>query len=426
MFTLKDNIKFKILYYVILAFVAAFYAIEFGIGHYTNTLVLLMESYCTLCNVLGLIAVVIANKFGAGETAIENLVVWTTNTPVSLSGDPSKLRNTFGWKRYLTLSLLIRYVFLSSSAFSLSLEAIESLTDTENYTKKTDYNLALYVGIAGILLNLFFHSATHDCINYYNTPLKNSSPNVTTNALPNAITDSSTDLKTERVSKSKNCKLKIKAIFSSFIGPIFVVVYSSVAYCDNLYLSAYTDSVLTLLLGAIQLILNFSLMKDSCAILLQKIPDTIDIDHLRTQLLQSFPDVLNVHDLHVWQLTAEKVVSTVHITFKNPAVYPQLTSHLLIFFQRFGIDQATIQPEFLKDDLSRSIQFANVAPSCLIECQTDECKESFCCPTFPQVISRKNKTMFKESVLDGGSVSVKSMKVYGTQQTFLNKSFSCD
>lgn len=61
-------------------------------------------------------------------------------------------------------------------------------------------------------------------------------------------------------------------------------------------------------------------MKESGLILLQTIPDDINIDSLRFQLLQAFPNVVNVHDLHVWQLTADKIISTAHIIFLNPAV----------------------------------------------------------------------------------------------------------
>lgn len=61
-------------------------------------------------------------------------------------------------------------------------------------------------------------------------------------------------------------------------------------------------------------------MKESCLILLQTIPDTINIDSLRSQLIEHFPDIVNVHDLHVWQLTATKVISTAHIIFQNPTV----------------------------------------------------------------------------------------------------------
>lgn len=61
-------------------------------------------------------------------------------------------------------------------------------------------------------------------------------------------------------------------------------------------------------------------MKESCLILLQTIPDTIDIEQFKTDLMKSFTEIVSVHDLHIWQLTASKCVSTAHIIFKNPNV----------------------------------------------------------------------------------------------------------
>lgn len=72
-------------------------------------------------------------------------------------------------------------------------------------------------------------------------------------------------------------------------------------------------------------------VKESCLILLQTIPDTINIEHLRAELLKAFPDIVNVHDLHVWQLTAHKVISTAHIIFQNPKVSTTLNS--MTFFE---------------------------------------------------------------------------------------------
>ena len=61
-------------------------------------------------------------------------------------------------------------------------------------------------------------------------------------------------------------------------------------------------------------------VKEACLILLQTIPNTIDIELFKADLLKSFDDIVNVHDLHIWQLTASKYVSTVHIIFQNPNV----------------------------------------------------------------------------------------------------------
>lgn len=62
------------------------------------------------------------------------------------------------------------------------------------------------------------------------------------------------------------------------------------------------------------------IVKESCLILLQTIPASIDIELFKADLLKTFDDIVSVHDLHIWQLTSSKYVSTVHILFNNPNV----------------------------------------------------------------------------------------------------------
>lgn len=64
----------------------------------------------------------------------------------------------------------------------------------------------------------------------------------------------------------------------------------------------------------------FIIVKESGLILLQTIPNHINIDSLKRELLEAFPGIVNVHDLHVWQLTGQKIISTVHIIFLDPMV----------------------------------------------------------------------------------------------------------
>lgn len=76
------------------------------------------------------------------------------------------------------------------------------------------------------------------------------------------------------------------------------------------------------------------IVKESCLILLQTIPGSIDIDLFKADLLRNFESIVSVHDLHIWQLTASKYVSTVHITFQTPSV--SYHHHLYYFNDDFS------------------------------------------------------------------------------------------
>lgn len=83
-------------------------------------------------------------------------------------------------------------------------------------------------------------------------------------------------------------------------------------------------------------------------ILLQTTPDHIDVAELKSKLLGAFPSVVNVHDLHVWALTPDKVISTAHLVFMNENVYLTLKEPIHNFFIEQGITRVTLQPEFYK------------------------------------------------------------------------------
>lgn len=118
-------------------------------------------------------------------------------------------------------------------------------------------------------------------------------------------------------------------------------------------------------------------------ILLQTIPDTINIDAMKENLMGHFPDIKNVHDFHIWQLTASKVISTVHLIFENPKVYDGIAEQIKEFFLENGVTQVTIQPEFFQHNSSlESLTLSKLPRECLMACQGELCKVNHCCPSY--------------------------------------------
>lgn len=124
-------------------------------------------------------------------------------------------------------------------------------------------------------------------------------------------------------------------------------------------------------------------MKEAASILLQTIPDTIDIHGFQKQILQKFPEIQSIHDLHIWQLTQEKFVSTAHIIFLNPPVYKLIINDILGFFHEKGINIVTIQPEFtnlVSENEAPNEEMKTVADGkCLVACRQIACEEKLCC-----------------------------------------------
>lgn len=62
------------------------------------------------------------------------------------------------------------------------------------------------------------------------------------------------------------------------------------------------------------------LVKWSGLILLQTIPDELNVVSLKSELTSRFRSILNVHSMHVWCLVPGNVVATMHVTFKDHQV----------------------------------------------------------------------------------------------------------
>lgn len=114
-------------------------------------------------------------------------------------------------------------------------------------------------------------------------------------------------------------------------------------------------------------------MKESCLILLQTIPGSIDMNNFEKDLMKKFPEIINFHDLHIWQLTSSKSVSTIHIKFKSQQLYLMIIEEVNNFFAENGISQITIQPEFPSPSSLPS------STECLVKCIGAECLQKTCC-----------------------------------------------
>lgn len=154
------------------------------------------------------------------------------------------------------------------------------------------------------------------------------------------------------------------------------------------------DAVIAVSAVALLSLTIYPMMKESGLILLQTIPKHIDVDILKMSLLQDFPEIRSIHDLHIWCLTSSTIIATCHVSL--PASYTEesylkLSKSMIDFFSREGITSVTIQPEFSDDtELDGSSISTTPAQSprplpkkCLYTCSSSEdgsdCTEFKCC-----------------------------------------------
>ncbi|MRS98079.1 cation diffusion facilitator family transporter [Ralstonia pickettii] len=143
--------------------------------------------------------------------------------------------------------------------------------------------------------------------------------------------------------QSLNVKGAYLEVWSDLLGSVGVIFAAIIIRFTGWQ---WVDSAIAVLIGLWVLPRTWLLLKLSINILLEGVPEDIDLPSVEEALL-SIPGVRSLHDLHVWALTSGKVSLTAHLV-NDPNVnaeaeiLPEVRSRLA---QRFSITHITVQFE---------------------------------------------------------------------------------
>ncbi|MEE6473998.1 hypothetical protein FKM82_010243 [Ascaphus truei] len=132
----------------------------------------------------------------------------------------------------------------------------------------------------------------------------------------------------------------------------------------------YLDPALCVIMVCVLLYTTYPLLKESALILLQTVPNQIDITSLKENL-RRVEGVEAVHELHVWQLAESRIIATAHIKCQDPAAYMDVAKRIKDFFHDAGIHATTIQPEFSNVESGSRISLCEL--SCRTQCAPKQC-----------------------------------------------------
>ena len=106
------------------------------------------------------------------------------------------------------------------------------------------------------------------------------------------------------------------------------------------------DPILALVVVAILLRGAWKVLSESIHILLEGVPDDLDLEVIRDTLTDRVSGVLEVHHLHAWALTSERPMVTLHATVDEVVdEIAAAASIKAVLNESFGIDHSTIQVE---------------------------------------------------------------------------------
>jgi cobalt-zinc-cadmium efflux system protein len=106
------------------------------------------------------------------------------------------------------------------------------------------------------------------------------------------------------------------------------------------------DPILSVLVALLIVRSAWALIERSWHVLMEGTPEGFDVSLLREELLQTVSGVLDVHHVHLWSLTPERPLVTLHATIAAGADHDSVLRSLQkALAERYGIDHATIQLE---------------------------------------------------------------------------------
>ncbi len=259
-------------------------------GLASGSLALLSDALHNFSDVLALLIAYIANR---------------------LSTYPDTKEKTFGYKRAEILAALFNASILIGVALFLIIEAFNKLRHPANINSIWVIGLGLLSIALNTLSVLFVKGDSHDSLN-------------------------------------------IKAVYlhllSDVVTSVAVVAGGILMYYFGLF---WVDPIISLLIALYLIVSSLKLIKETAAILMQFAPKEVEIEKL-VSVVESLPQIDNIHHLHIWKLDEHNINLEAHLDFNKNVTLAESNRVIdtleELLNKKFGISHTTFQCEYNRND----------------------------------------------------------------------------
>jgi cobalt-zinc-cadmium efflux system protein len=260
----------------------AYVAVQVIFGLVGHSLALLADAGHNLGDVLGLVL-----AWGASH----------------LVKRPATTRRTYGWRRTSIMAALANAIFLLVTVGAITWEAVRRFARGE----VVDANIVILVAAVGVVLNgitaWLFMSGRKGDLN-----------------IRGAFTHMAADA----------------GISAGVVGAGLAIRFTGWTWLDPLA---------SILINIVIVIGTWGLLRESFNLATDAVPAEIDLVQVR-QYLINLPDVVAVHDLHIWAMSTTEIALTAHLVMPNQIGSDTFRRHVCEHLQStFGIEHSTIQIE---------------------------------------------------------------------------------
>jgi cobalt-zinc-cadmium efflux system protein len=140
--------------------------------------------------------------------------------------------------------------------------------------------------------------------------------------------------------------LNVEGAFQHVLNDLFAFIATAIAGALVLFADfSRADGIAALLIAALMLFSGFRLLRDSTRVLLEAAPRDLDPDEIG-HALAAENHVVEVHDLHVWEVTSGFPALSAHVTVRSGCDTQAHRRQLAeLLRERFGITHSTLQVE---------------------------------------------------------------------------------
>lgn len=143
------------------------------------------------------------------------------------------------------------------------------------------------------------------------------------------------------IKQNLNIKGAFLHIMGDTLGSLGTIIAGIVIYFYKFY---YADLIISFIIAVLISYSALKLIKESCNILLEGTPKNLDIDEIKQSVLE-LPEVIRVHELHVWSISQQRVALSVHVVSDHHNSQDILCRVDRLLREKFNIHHLTIQVE---------------------------------------------------------------------------------
>ncbi|KAF8340606.1 cation efflux protein [Cantharellus anzutake] len=283
-----------------------FLLVEITVGYTVGSLALVADAFHMLNDVLSLVVALYAIKVSA-------------NSPTS--------KYSYGWHRAEILAALVNGVFLLALCLSIFLEAIQRFSSVP---KISNPKLVVIVGSLGLASNILGFFLFH--------------------GKPKAFLHGHTPGPDHGHAHSMNMHAVLLHVLGDALGNVGVISSGLIIWLTTWSWKYYSDPIISLVITCIIFRSALPLVKRASFILLQAVPRSISLDAVRSDI-EAISGVLSLHELHVWELSENKIVASVHVCVAHEGeegsrAFMEVAGDIRKVLHGYEVHSSTIQPEF--------------------------------------------------------------------------------